>query len=94
MVHYAADPEPTDSKPAEPLLSVGLFTTFVIAAIALLISFGVPLSDKQQSAILALVAAAAPLVTALIGRLRVYSPRTVARLLDEARRRPPNRPTT
>lgn len=88
MAHYAPDPEPTDSKPAEPLLAVGLFTALLVAAFGLLISFGVPLSDSQQSAILGLVAAAAPLITALIGRLRVYSPRTVARLLDEARRRP------
>lgn len=85
----APDPGTTDSEPA---LTVGGAGAVVTAGLVLLVSFGVPISDKQQSAVLALIATAVPFLVALWIRLRVYSPRSVARLLAAARqtgRQPP-----
>lgn len=82
------------SAPAEPLLGVGAIVAAVTALLALLVAFGIHLTDAQQSAVLGFLAALAPLVTAWLGRGRVYSPRTVARLLADARRNrsaPPTR---
>lgn len=70
---------PLDS-PSEPLLSVGSIGAGVTALITLLVAFGLPISDGQQTAILGVVAVLAPLVVSLVGRSRVWSPATVARL--------------
>lgn len=51
------------------------------AVLALVAAFGLNLSEDQRTAILGVVAVVAPLAVALIGRSRVYSPATVARLL-------------
>lgn len=76
----------SDFNPApdstEPLWSVGAITAVVTAALALLVSFGVPLSDGQQAAILGFLAAAAPLAVAALARQKVYAPATVSRLLN------------
>ncbi|MFI1197681.1 hypothetical protein ACH4T9_31095 [Micromonospora sp. NPDC020750] len=69
-----------DSAPSEPLFTVGVLTAAVTAVLALLVAFGLPVSDGQQSAILGLVAVLAPLVVSLVGRGRVWSPATVARV--------------
>lgn len=66
---------------AEPLNNVAAVTSVAVALIALLVSFGLPVNDNQQSAILGAVAVIAPIVTALWGRMKVYSPKTVAKLL-------------
>lgn len=71
--------DPHDA-PAEPLVTVGVITAFATAILALLVAFAVPLSAGQQTAILGVLATAVPIVTALWGRLKVFSPRTVARL--------------
>ncbi|GAB3817598.1 hypothetical protein [Micromonospora zhanjiangensis] len=78
MTQIPTDPE---SAPSEPLVSVGAITAGVTAVLALLIAFGLNISDGQQSAILGVVAVVAPLVAALAGRSRVWSPATVARLM-------------
>lgn len=69
------------TESSEPLYTVGTITAAATAVIALLIAFGLPISDDPQSAILGVVAVAAPLVVAAIARGRVYSPATVSRLL-------------
>lgn len=61
----------TDTPGREPLLTVGTATTAVAAGLALLVSFGLPISDDQQAAVLGLIAAAAPLVAAFAARGRV-----------------------
>lgn len=71
--------EHTDST--EPLVTVGSLTAAATALLALLVAFGLDLSADQQSAILGVVAVVAPIVVAVVGRRRVYSPATVARLL-------------
>lgn len=77
------DPTPTVpglGAPAEPLLSVGAVTSGATAVIALLVSFGLHLSHDQQAAIMAAIAVLVPLLTAIIGRGRVFSPATVRKM--------------
>ena len=57
----------------EPAITVGSVSAAVAAVLALLVAFGVPLDDAQQKAILGVVAAAGPIVAALITR-RFVSP--------------------
>ncbi|MFE7869776.1 hypothetical protein ACFUYE_05425 [Micromonospora humida] len=74
-----------ESAPTEPLVTVGVVTAAVTAVLALLTAFGLPVSDDQQTAILGLVAVVAPLVVMAVGRSRVWSPATVARLMERRR---------
>lgn len=75
------NPYNPDESSTEPLFTVGTITAAVTAVIGLLVAFGLPVSDDQQTAILAVVAVAAPLAVAALARKRVYSPATVAKLL-------------
>ncbi|MEU7617174.1 hypothetical protein AB0B27_13920 [Micromonospora rifamycinica] len=74
-----------ESAPTEPLLTVGSLTALVTAVLALVVAFGLPVSDAQQTAILGVVAVVAPLVVMAVGRGRVWSPATVARLVERRR---------
>lgn len=74
-----------NSGATEPVLSAGTITAAVTAALALLVSFAIPISDAQQSAILGIVAVFAPVVVGLWGRAKAYSPATVSRLLSARR---------
>lgn len=76
MQEHTPDPDST-----EPLVTVGSLTAAATALLALLVAIGLDLSADQQSAILGVVAVVAPIVVAVVGRRRVYSPATVARLL-------------
>jgi hypothetical protein len=80
---------PMRSAASEPLATVGVVTALAVAVIVLLVSFGVHIRDDQRLAIVGVIAAAAPIVTALWGRLKVWSPKTVARLAADLRRSPP-----
>lgn len=55
----------------EPLVTVGTITGAVTAVIALLVAFGFDLTAEQQTAILAVVAVAAPFVVAAATRSKV-----------------------
>lgn len=55
----------------EPVITVASITALVAALIALLIAFGVNLSDQQQAAIMGVVAVVGPLVAAFIARRKV-----------------------
>lgn len=79
-----AAPDPKTAA-SEPLLNVGAIVTIVVSVLSLLVTFGVPLSNDQRAAIMGLVAAVVPMVTAFIGRSKVYSPRSVVRLLAACR---------
>ena len=57
----------------EPAITIGSISAGVSAVIALLVAFGVPLTEDQQTAILGVVAAAGPIVAAVITR-RFVSP--------------------
>ncbi len=78
---------PGSDAPAEPLLAVGTVTAAATAILALIVSFGVPVSDAQQAAILGVLAVFAPLIVAAAGRAKVYSPHTVRQklLAEQAR---------
>ena len=55
----------------EPLLNTAAATALGSALIALLVSFGLPLTGDQQSAIVAVVAVAGPLAVAALARRQV-----------------------
>lgn len=55
----------------EPLVTVASITSGVAVVVALLAAFGLPLSDEQTAAVLAVAAFAAPLVVAALARSRV-----------------------
>jgi hypothetical protein len=77
-------PDPTSSEPA---LAVGTVTAAAGAVLALLVAFGLNLTSAQTASILGVTTVAAPLVSAWFTRGRVYSPKTVARMM---RRNPPS----
>jgi uncharacterized membrane protein YgaE (UPF0421/DUF939 family) len=79
-----ATPDPTSKEPA---LKVGAIVAFVGAALGLGVAFGLKLTPEQTAAILGVTTFAAPLVTALWARRKVYSPARVAELLRQERRR-------
>lgn len=64
----------------EPAVSVGLILTAITSLFAVGVAFGLPITDDQQTAILGLVAAVAPIVAAVLIRGKVYSPATVDRI--------------
>lgn len=82
-----APPTP-DPRSKEPALKVGAIVSVVTAIIGAAVVFG---ADKEQAeAILGIVVAlgaAAPLLSALWIRRRVWSPASVAELLRRERRR-------
>lgn len=76
---------PPPSAPKEPLAYVGVITTFVVSAIALGVAYGLDITDNQQAAILGFIAPAAVVVTVLWSRLRVFAPKTVRQMVQQAR---------
>lgn len=77
-------PDPNTSS-TEPLVSVGTVTAAGTAVLSLAVALGLPVDDGQKAVILGFLAFAAPLVVALWGRRRVYSPASVAQLLTTRR---------
>lgn len=73
-----------DPKSDEPVLSVGTVTA-IGAAVLGVVAIYVPVPIETKAAFLGLVAALAPIVTALWARRKVYSPATVAQLLQDRR---------
>lgn len=59
---------PADPMSSEPLVTVASITAGVAAIIALLVSFGVPVTPEQQTAILGVVAVVAPIIVAIVAR--------------------------
>ena len=60
----------------EPAAIIAAITGAATAIIALVVSFGLDLTNDQQSAILGVVAVVAPLVAGLAIRSKVFSPAT------------------
>ena len=80
----AARPPDSGFLKREPLWTVAGITGAAAALIAALTAFGVEVSDSQQVAVLGLVAVAAPLVVALVGRSKVWSPAGLDQAVEEA----------
>jgi len=73
---------PGPDAPAEPLVTVGTVTALAAAVIGTVVAFGVHLNDVQTGAVLTLVGVIAPLVVAIWGRAKVYSPKTVREMMN------------
>ncbi len=91
-----SDPNvPQPGAPTEPLLKVGGLVGFLVALFAVLVSFGIHISNDQQSALLGFAAVVGPLIVALGGRWKVWSPASVRELaLRLTRSSKPAMPTT
>lgn len=76
----------SDRDPSSLFGSIG---AVVGAVIALLVAFGVVLTEDQTAAILGLVAVLSPIVTAYAIRRKAYSPATHFREVEEAALKPP-----
>lgn len=74
----------TTAMDQEPSITIGVISTVVASALTMAVSFGAPISQEQQTAILGFVAAVGPLVTALLIRRQVYSPQSVRRMVSDA----------
>jgi hypothetical protein len=68
----------------EPAITVGSVGALIAAAIILARTFGVPITEDQQAALLAFVAVATPIVAGIITRQFVYAPDTVRKETNEA----------
>ena len=55
----------------EPVLTAASISAVVSAVLALLVAFGLDLSETQTAAILGVVGAVVPLVTAVVARAKV-----------------------
>lgn len=73
--------EPQSS--GEPILTTASLTAIIIAVIALLVAFGIPLTDDQQKAIIALVGVIAPFVVWAIARRSTTPSKNVAAVVDK-----------
>lgn len=63
---------------SEPAVILGAVTAVAVAVLAALVAFGLPIDKDQQSALLALLAAVAPIVLAIVTRGAVFAPANVA----------------
>lgn len=77
-------PVPSSAMSTEPATIVGSITAAATAIIALLVAFGMDLTQDQQNAILGVVAVAAPVIAAVIIRGKVYAPKTVQEQVNAA----------
>lgn len=68
----------------DPSALWGSVVTTVGATVALLVAFGVELTDQQVQAVLGVFAAVGPLVTALLIRRTAWRPSSVRRAVAEA----------
>ena len=68
----------------EPLISVSSIVAATTAVIALLVAFGVPLTEDQKVAILGLVGVLAPVIVALVTRGRVTPNAAVVECLNSS----------
>ena len=66
----------------EPLVTLASITAGATALLALLVAFGIPITQEQQVAILGVVAVAAPFVVAIAGRGRVTPNGSVVERVD------------
>ncbi|MDQ3540481.1 MAG: hypothetical protein M3440_07310 [Chloroflexota bacterium] len=66
----------------EPARLIASITGGVAALIALLVAFGVDLTEDQKTAILGIVAVAAPIIAGLFIRQNVFSPASAQKLAD------------
>lgn len=69
----------------EPARLTASIVAAVGAVLALLVAFGVPVTDTQQSAILSVATIVLPLLTGFVIREQVYAPATVKKIAVDAK---------
>lgn len=74
-------PTPPPGAPSEPLALVSVVTGIGAALLGLAVSLGLHLTADQETSLVTLITAAAPVVVWLWGRHRVFSPATVRRMM-------------
>jgi hypothetical protein len=74
---------------SEPALTAGIVTAAAAAVLAVAVAFGFHLRPDQAAAIVAAIAALAPIFGALWTRRTAWSPKTVARLAADLKRQTP-----
>lgn len=75
MVDHVATPVTGASR--EPAAIIGLVAAAVTSILVLLVAFGVPLTQDQQTAILGVIAGVGPLAAAMLIRGKVSAASTV-----------------
>lgn len=70
----------------EPAVTTGTIVAIVSALIAVIVAFGLPLTDEQQNAIIGAVSVIAPLVVAVVVRPRVTPNSKVINATKEAQK--------
>lgn len=60
-----------------------VITQFVTQILVLLVAFGVPVTDAQRAAVVAIVEAVGAIVSAIVLHNTVTSPATAAKLIDQ-----------
>lgn len=68
----------------EPEITVGVITALVTAIIGILVASGVPVSDQLREALLASISPIFILVSVVIIRMKVYSPRSAQKQMNIA----------
>lgn len=61
----------------EPLAIINSITAAVSAVLSAVVAFGLPVTDTQQNAIIAALAAVGVVVSTILARNRVFAPSTV-----------------
>jgi hypothetical protein len=85
MSHETSPPVPAVNAPSEPLLTAGTIITVFSAVLAAIVSFGLNISDDQQAKLLGVILVVAPLIVAVVGRIKAWSPASVRKLVHEER---------
>jgi hypothetical protein len=74
----------------EPAATGGITQSLIAALLLVLVSFGVPITESQQNAILSFLAIAGPLITAWWVRRKVMPVRKVRHVVRTALAMPPD----
>lgn len=85
MSYDPVPPVPAANAPSEPLLTAGTLVTVFSAILAAIVSFGLKINDDQQAKLLGLILILAPLIVAVVGRMRAWAPASVRKLVQQER---------
>lgn len=80
----ATKPTNTSITQSEPALTYGTIVAAIAAAFTVAKTFGLPLTEDQENAILQFLTILGPIITAVIIRQKVYSPDTTQKIADHA----------
>lgn len=84
--------DPNVAHPAEPLVTRAVVTTVATLVVDAVVAFGVPISNDQRAAVIAVISVVAPLALAAWARHHVFSPAKVVQLVEAAKATTPPAP--